>query len=419
MRKFTIVSVAFLILAAVLYAIPCTRQFEQDFFFRGGKDFLADFINPVNSLSLSPGFNPYHSWLISSAEQGYPPFGYFIYLPFVSLLPHPGMSLAESHGSIQVMSVALAADFLMYAAFFISLLIFCRRFRIPGLLAVLLLCSGQAIYCLERGNTVFLAVAGILLFLAYYSSEKKSLRMIAAIGLSVAVALKVVPVFFGVLWLNKKDFCFLTVAGVATLILTFIPLLCSDHTIVENIMQLMDNISQHEIWYEKYSLSMNPSCVFRLLSVQVLGLNDSQPIVCYGATALKWFCRILAVCGLACATLSSMPLWKRFFLLAASQILVVVTPQQYVLLFFIPSLLVALSDTPVQDRHDHLRLFLVLLFVLVILPIPMLVLKHTCVNFAIQSALVALGAGVTVCECIGRYVFSFRASPSGNTTLRK
>jgi len=411
MRKFSVVSVAFLILAIVLYAVPGVRQFELDFFFRGGKDFLADFINPVNSLSLSAGFNPYHSWLIAQSEQGYPPFGYFIYLPFVKLLPHPGMTLAASHGSWQVMAVSYAADFLMLAAFFVSLLVFCRRYRLSWTMAVLIACSGQAIYCLERGNSVFLAVAGVLLFLAYYSSEKVSLKMLAAVGLSVAVALKVVPVLFGILWLNKKDFGFLTVAGVATLILTFVPLLFSDHTIVENIMQLMSNISLHELWYEKYSLSMNPSCVFRLLLVQVLGLSDSLPIVCYGATALKWFCRILAVGGLACAVLLSMPLWKRFFLLAASQILVVVTPQQYVLLFFIPSLLVALSAASDRGQKDHLRFFLFLLFVLVMLPIPLFVINHTCVNFAIQSALVVLGVCVTVGECVWRCAFS----PRGDT----
>ena len=68
-------------------------------------------------------------------------------------------------------------------------------FRLLALAACI--CPWQVIYVFERSNQVILAAGMVVLFLAWFDSDRIHERCLAAIALSIAVALKVSPVLFG------------------------------------------------------------------------------------------------------------------------------------------------------------------------------------------------------------------------------
>ena len=112
----------------------------------------------------------------------YPP----ICMAFVSLFP-------VSHvGSI-------ACTLLGATLFVVALLTFARA---PAILLSVFL-SAPMLFGLARGQLVFYSAAGAVVFLAWWDSESRAKRLVAAIALAFAVAFKLTPAIFGVLYLTR------------------------------------------------------------------------------------------------------------------------------------------------------------------------------------------------------------------------
>jgi len=383
-KIFLALSLSSTIVAAVFLVLPWTRDYQRHMFFASGGNFFGDFFNCVMSLSLFDGFNPYHNGVISTVEQIYPPFAYVSLLPFAAFFPDTVRSLSNCYTSPVAMTCCAVMALLMMAAIAYACVACCRRFRLSPCVTIALLFSGLVLFALERGNLVVFAVAGIAVFLCHYDSEKFSNRLLAVAGLSLAVSLKVTPVLFGVLWLNKKDFKYLAAAGLLTVTASFLPLFSSDYSILENVRQLISNTMTHERDYAEWSVSINPSCVLNA-GVRLLGLPFA-----FAVPILKYVSLLLGVVGLCLAMKRPLPVWERFFLLAAAQVLIPSAPQPYVALFFIPALIAFLDSE--NESNTHGGGVFMLIFLVLTTPIQLFVLRGWSMNFAFVSAAISIGA---------------------------
>ena len=77
-------------------------------------------------------------------------------------------------------------------------------FANKSLFAFFTLFSFPMIYLIERGNIIVLVLALLLYFVNEYDSDVKYKRHLAYICLAISVAIKIYPVFFGLLLLKKK-----------------------------------------------------------------------------------------------------------------------------------------------------------------------------------------------------------------------
>ena len=73
-----------------------------------------------------------------------------------------------------------------------------------SLFAFFTLFSFPMIYLIERGNIIVLVLPLLLYFVNEYDSDVKYKRHLAYICLAISVAIKIYPVFFGLLLLKKK-----------------------------------------------------------------------------------------------------------------------------------------------------------------------------------------------------------------------
>lgn len=88
---------------------------------------------------------------------------------------------------------------------------------------LVLLGSMPVLFNLERGNPIVLAAALVGVFLAWYRSEVRWKRTVAALALSAAVCFKVSPVVLGALYLREKDWRSIGLCVVFTSVLFFVP----------------------------------------------------------------------------------------------------------------------------------------------------------------------------------------------------
>ena len=101
--------------------------------------------------------------------------------------------------------------------------------------------SPAYVFMLERGNIVILSLLFLMFFVFNYNSENMVIRNLALLSLAIATGLKLYPVFFGLLLLNKKhkkDAVKSIVYGVALFILPF-----AVTGGIQNIAKMLQNIT--------------------------------------------------------------------------------------------------------------------------------------------------------------------------------
>lgn len=181
MRKFWILMFVQALVFCGLFL--CDSQGSQrDLFSRDAKTYFTDYYVP-------------RAWLDSEncfkdAENpcNYPPAG------FAFLRPFP----LSKEGAIAFMTVS---SFL----FLLCLTVFAKSAGLSWRSSVLtvssLVPSWIFVRTIERGNTIFIAAALICIFLAFFDSRSRWKRVLAAISLGAAAAMKIAPTFIGCLYL--------------------------------------------------------------------------------------------------------------------------------------------------------------------------------------------------------------------------
>ena len=80
-----------------------------------------------------------------------------------------------------------------------------------------------AVFCLERGNSVWLCVAFTMIFVNWYDSPKKLERAAAILSLAVAASIKIYPAAFGLLLIRHKKWKEALEAVIVGVLVMFVP----------------------------------------------------------------------------------------------------------------------------------------------------------------------------------------------------
>lgn len=92
------------------------------------------------------------------------------------------------------------------------------------MLAMSIILSGPMMFTLERGNIILLAFLFSLVYVTFYKSSNKYLRLVAYIALATASAIKIYPALLGFLTLSQKrskETILLIVLGILCFIMPF------------------------------------------------------------------------------------------------------------------------------------------------------------------------------------------------------
>lgn len=221
---FLAVNAVVMTLAAIDISLPVflgQRRFNENFLFQSlhlaadPYDAFMDFFN-----SIQYGRSPYVNKVI------YPPLINVIYGIFGSLIPKSIMNAG---------TVAVRASIPGVLAFGV----FCALTAIVSVVAIagikgytkkekwflgLGLCfTLPAVFCLERGNSVWLCVAFTMIFVNWYDSPKKLERAAAILSLAIAAAIKIYPAAFGLLLIRHKKWKEALEAIIAGVLVMFVP----------------------------------------------------------------------------------------------------------------------------------------------------------------------------------------------------
>lgn len=175
----------------------------------------------------------------------YPPLTYLILWIFSKMVPGDySAGFAFGEASVTPNGVLVGTMF-----FLVSTGVVCamaaNKLSLKGidvvLYSVAFVSSPAYVFMLERGNIVILSLLFLMLFVFNYNSENTVIRNLALLSLAIATGLKLYPVFFGLLLLNKKhkeDAVKAIVYGVALFILPF-----AGTGGIQNIAKMLQNIT--------------------------------------------------------------------------------------------------------------------------------------------------------------------------------
>lgn len=219
------------------------------------------------------------------------------------------------------------------------------------------LLSEATIFSIERANLIWFSAIGTALFFAFYDNTSKKKRILAAIGISIAIAFKVYPAIFLVLWLNKKDLKILAATILLSAIMGFAPLMFFQHTFIETICQLPANIKAQTDSYLIHSFykAISPKAYLAAIPTYFFPI----PQICMAA--LNTFCTLFGVLCLFVAR-KSRDEWVRLFLLAAAPIFIQAVTMYYGVLLFLPALYAFFNQTNKASPFDKCIAVLFALF---------------------------------------------------------
>lgn len=267
-------------------------------------------------------------------------------------------------------------------SFWATLLLFARNREVPLKRGILLLVSLAFSWLfigeLERANTVLAALTFSFIFLAWHDSASKWKRVIAAVSLGTASALKVSPCFLGFLYLiptgredrfwPSRDWQGIAVSGLTAILLFFGPFVL-----------LGDGLGDVSLWLEHANreASVHPS---------TWGLHG---VARYGAGVLSqvapWLtiegCRIVTIlaglllsgCLIVFSFCRVMTDSDRLFLLTASMLILCLNSQFYLGLMLFPSLILWLKEVDDRGHPTELDYIELILWILMLMPLQIVI----------------------------------------------
>jgi hypothetical protein len=223
---------------------------QLNIFFGKMNDFFADFFNVLRYIA---GRDPYYNPINGTLQKIYFPLTYVILYPFSRLDNFGTMTLQETWASRVGLMSALFFTLANVGALCFFLDKIRRKYNLPLYVLIGLFLSYIFYFSVERGNIIILSAACVCAFLAYYDSNNKKEQIVAIVALSIAVTLKIYPVLFGFLYLEKKQYREIAASAVLTIILSILPFLFFKRGFA-NIPQLIQNQQDMAIAYNFTSL---------------------------------------------------------------------------------------------------------------------------------------------------------------------
>lgn len=197
--------IALMIPGLLIFLLRCLVGGESAFigiFFKGCEDLFMDFFNPVRDTA--QGIEVY-----TRLGSIYPPLSNLLISVFSLFIPREYLDTPrELAHTWRAYPAAIAC----YAAFCVICfaLLAALLWREPysgkkrAVLIPLLLASFPMLFLLERGNTMLLCVACMLVYVQNYHSESRVAREVGLVALALATALKFYPVLLGAMLIADR-----------------------------------------------------------------------------------------------------------------------------------------------------------------------------------------------------------------------
>ncbi len=207
-------------LGGVFIAMLCllALYFFDSSYFDGQLAIFSDFVEIMNvSIEDSP-------YILEGSS--YPPFAIIILYPFALICRNVFASYSGQTLTVNELTSKLLGSYQFWIAicFFLiicSLAIIClvaKKYRLRGInlfkISVIILLSSPFLYAVARGNSIFIALIFVMIFLFLKDSKNPFLRELSYVCLAISGCLKIYPLFFGVFLLkDKKIFASFRVAA--------------------------------------------------------------------------------------------------------------------------------------------------------------------------------------------------------------
>ena len=368
MKKNKILTI-FLITTLSLFAIFIIlllgkeKETYLNIFYARFKDLMADFFNVCTYIVKK---NPYNNEINGFAEKAYLPISYLILYPFAKVGDFKDINPYVLNDAMhRPVNIFLAFIFTLLS---ILLLIYsinrlAKKWKIDKKYLIPLYLSGIFLYTIERGNLILLSVSLLILFISYYDSENKYLRLFAAFCLALTAALKFYPVVFGLLYLKNKQYKDAIVSALIALAIVFLPFLFFKGGF-DNISLLFRNLKLNS---ERYSgvnmfsgLSIKNFCNFWFYGV----VGKSATFTANLSNRLFSICRVSVV---LCVLLSIFQK-NKFNILAALFFAIILLQDNsrfYCILYIIPVYMYLIKE--ILESKKILRYVPILIYFVILL----------------------------------------------------
>lgn len=221
---FLSVNAVVMTVAAIEMSLPVflgQRQFNENFLLQSlhlaadPYDTFMDFFN-----SIQYGRTPYTRRVI------YPPlinviYGFFGKIVPMSIKANGTLAIRASVPGVLVFELFCMMTAVVYAIAIAGIKGYTKKEK--WFLGLGLCFTLPAVFCLERGNSVWLCVAFTMIFVNWYDSPKKMERGAAILSLAIAAAIKIYPAAFGLLLIRHKKWKEALEAIIAGVLVMFVP----------------------------------------------------------------------------------------------------------------------------------------------------------------------------------------------------
>jgi len=306
-----------LLWGALVLWVPRAQQIRS--FYVQGQELFSDYAMP-RTCSLAA--DPYAAEGVCPQDRCYGMIGYVLASAFPEDVTSGGLAFT------------LAGAFL----FALALGIFIEAQCPQGWLALpVLVLSAPFLYNLERANQIWIAAAGVLVFLAWYRSASRWRRVTALTALALACAFKITPGVFSLLLLKDRRWRDFAVFAVLGALLTLVPFAC--HGGLSLVPEWLARMHDHTACYSR-GKTWGTATLF-WAPLRILGRFVPQ------VPSVGGFGQLVdsAIGGLSLyAFFKTHDRRQEFFLLAAVVVLLPSVSQYYTLLYFVPALVLAADE---------------------------------------------------------------------------
>ncbi len=334
--------VAFVSTVLVSFLIWITRLFiggaessQWKLFFDGVTDFLADTLNVIGYSGERDVYN--NTYFPGLGGKAYPPLTYFVtYLlsRLVDMQPYYDYQLFKG------LYIEPKLLIILIIGFAISLIVLFETVRevkdgnklTKLLIALAVVLSQPVLFSIERGNSIIITSCFVLFYLFNYDSENKYLKELALVSLAIATALKMTPVFLGVLLLYNKQWKDALRTVIYGAIFFFVPFLFFKGGF-GNVPLLVRNTMLHLKLYE----SWNGCTLYACLIQYGLPYSDECEMIVSSITNL--ICILLLCAGFVIKN-------KRIIALNLLMIIIIMPShsEYYNVLYLLPAIIMFLND---------------------------------------------------------------------------
>lgn len=333
-----------------LINIVTSGSYWNSYFFGDVNDSFMDYFN---MLALLNNPDPYYQ------HSFYPPFC-FVFLKVLHLLLPKQLQSIESGMTIRNNAVGMFWFFVLIIICTIIIMlvldnIFEKKLKSYELVVITL--SGPFLFCIQRGNLLFLALIFILLYFMYYDSDDVKKRILAYISLAIAANIKIYPALFGLMTLRKKRYketVFLLILGIGSFVLPF----CFFDGInsVKNFLDAF-SLGNELVANQGLGLYIDLDHIRKIVNA-VFGLNIIQSQV-----ALV----IVTIVLLLFAYIAKED-WQAWFLIGTATIWFPTFSLRYAIVLFFPAIILVIKDG-IKNSATSVSKFETCLLLLLITPI--------------------------------------------------